>query len=67
MTYNFDPDRWYENELARLRAKSMAGEISPRELEALESELEARMEEMWRRLDPSYQVIGHRKSKSTNP
>jgi hypothetical protein len=56
MTYNFDPERWYENEVAVLRSKYQAGEIDRRELRLREAELEARLDEIWRRLDPSYQV-----------
>ena len=56
MTYNFDPDRWYENEAAVLRSRFRAGEIDRRELERRERELEARLEDMWARLDPSYQI-----------
>ncbi len=56
MTYNFDPDKWYENELAFLEGRFKSEKISK---EAFEEELEAlneRYEKMWKRLDGSYQV-----------
>lgn len=56
MTYNFDPDRWYENELAVLRASLRAGKISLSEFEAAETMLDKRLEEMWRRIDGTYQI-----------
>ena len=31
MTYNFDPDKWYENEIAFLEKRYKSGEISEQE------------------------------------
>ena len=56
MTYNFDPDKWYENELAVLRLKSQAGKISLLEYENAIEKLEQQREKMWDRLDGSYQI-----------
>lgn len=58
MTYNFDPDRWYENELGAIRAKHRRGEISEEKLEEEIQELDRKYDEMWKRLDGSYQIPG---------
>jgi len=51
MTYNFDPDRWFEIEEAALRARLAAGELDEdglaRELEALTD----RYQELLERVD----------------
>lgn len=57
MTYNFDPDRWYENELATLRAKYLAGKTTTQEFEKAANELDRKHEDMWKRIDGSYQVL----------
>jgi len=57
MTYNFDPDRWYENELAVLRAARRQGKLTRKAFEKSVDDLEERLAEMWRRLDGSYQVL----------
>jgi len=56
MTYNFDPDRWLENEIAFHRNKLARGEISVPEYEQIRHALEQRHEAMWQRLGPSYQL-----------
>jgi hypothetical protein len=56
MTYNFDPDNWYENEFAFLENSYKSGKISEQEYEASLEALGKRHEEMWRRLDGSYQI-----------
>ena len=56
MTYNFDPDRWYENERAALDSCYRAGGIdAPRYQEALR-ELDRRYEDMLKRLDGTYHL-----------
>lgn len=56
MTYNFDPDKWYDDELTMLQSKLTHGEITEREYgQAIES-LEIKLDEMWRRLDGTYQI-----------
>ena len=56
MTYNFDPDKWYENHLRVLDHRLEIGEIDEArhrtELEALDQ----RYDEMLRRLDGSYAI-----------
>ena len=56
MTYNFDPDRWYDNEKAFLDRQYGSGEISKAAYRSALKSLEHRMEEMWVRLDGSYQL-----------
>jgi hypothetical protein len=56
MTYNFDPDRWYENEREMLDARHQAGETSEQEYKQALSELDRRYDEMLDRLDGTYQV-----------
>ena len=56
MTYNFDPDRWYDNELAAMRARQQRGEISVEELEDAIQDLDRKYDAMWKRLDGSYRI-----------
>jgi len=56
MTYNFDPDRWYQNELALLRARHESGALSKREFEDAVADLDRRYDDMLERLDGSYQI-----------
>ena len=67
MTYNFDPDKWYENELTTIRAKHQRGEISGEELEAEIQNLDRKYDEMWKRLDGSYQIPGQIHGKRGTP
>jgi hypothetical protein len=56
MTYNFDPDRWYESQLRLLDHRLEEGEIDEAERRAQRDQLETRYEEMLRRLDGTYVV-----------
>lgn len=56
MTYNFDPDKWYENELLILRSKYQAGEMTMDQYEKAMEELDQKQKKMWERLDGSYQI-----------
>ena len=56
MTYNFDPDRWYDNELAVLKDRLRAGELDARSYEAAVDDLDRRYDEVVDRLDGSYQI-----------
>lgn len=56
MTYNFDPDAWYEREKAALEARHASGELDePGFREALD-DLDRRYEEMLDRLDGTYRI-----------
>lgn len=56
MTYNFDPDKWYENELHYLKTVLKRGRITEKEFQARLRKLDQRHGEMWERLDVTYQV-----------
>ena len=56
MTYNFDPDRWYEDERAILEARSKAGKMNEKEYKQALSDLDRRYDEMLKRLDGTYQI-----------
>jgi len=51
MTYNFDPDRWFDNKLSGLELKLKRNEISREEFDKEHKKLEDEYEEMIRRLD----------------
>ena len=56
MTYNFDPERWYENEYRALDVLHKKGNITDIEFEEARSDLLRRYEEMLSRLDGTYQL-----------
>jgi len=56
MTYNFDPERWYDNEHAYLSERYRAEEISEQEYTNGLKALEKKLDEMWRRVDGTYQI-----------
>ncbi len=56
MTYNFDPDQWYENERAALEVGYREGRLNQGELQEALSRLELRYENMVKRLDGTYQL-----------
>ena len=56
MTYNFDPERWYDNEYLALEALRKKGDLTGVEFEKACSDLLDRYEEMLFRLDGTYQL-----------
>jgi hypothetical protein len=56
VTYNFDPDRWYENQRRVLDARRDRGEIDAAAYEAELERLESRYDDMARRLDTSFEI-----------
>ena len=58
MTYNFDPDRWHDNQRAALEARRQRGELSAEEYAAALEEVDRRYEEMLERLDGTYEIPG---------
>lgn len=56
MTYNFDPDRWYDNERAALENERKTGELTGEEFQLALEELDRRYEEMVDRLDGTYRI-----------
>jgi len=60
MTYNFDPDRWLEDNRKALEARAARGELDEGDLARALSELERRYEEMVARLDGTYRLPDRR-------
>ena len=58
MTYNFDPDRWYENERRALERRRLSEPLDPQQYQAALERLDRRLEEMLRRLDGTYRIPG---------
>jgi hypothetical protein len=56
LTYNFDPDRWYENELAALELAYQTGQLDQAAFEKRKDKLMARYDDMLERLDGTYRV-----------
>jgi len=56
MTYNFDPDRWYDNEIYLIQSQLKTGEIKQNEYDDAVEILDKKNEEMWARLDGTYQI-----------
>ena len=56
MTYNFDPDKWYDNELFLIQSKIKTSEITQNEYDEAVEILDKKHEEMWKRLDGTYQI-----------
>jgi hypothetical protein len=56
MTYNFDPDRWYDDERGILETRFKAEEMNPQEYEDALCDLERRYDEMLKGLDGTYQI-----------
>lgn len=56
MTYNFDPDKWFDNELLTIQLKLKNGELSETEYDKEVELLDKKYQDMWKRLDGSYQI-----------
>lgn len=56
MTYNFDPEKWHDDQVSLLGAQLAGNKISRAEYDAAVLDLEQRLEEMWARLDGTYQM-----------
>lgn len=56
MTYNFDPDRWLDNELDILEIEHKAGRLDKSEYERLKDDLLERYDDMVARLDGTYRI-----------
>jgi hypothetical protein len=56
MSYNFDPERWYENEYSALEVLHKKGNLTDIEFDKASSDLLQRYEEMLSRLDGTYQL-----------
>ena len=58
VTYNFDPDHWYEMQKAALEDRCRRGELTADQLEEMLGELEKRYHEMVERLDGTFRIPG---------
>lgn len=56
MTYNFDPDRWFESRLLLLDHRLATGEIDRERYDFELEELNRQLEAMLDRLDGTYQI-----------
>jgi len=56
MTYNFDPDRWYEDHRALLEAKKAAGDLDDKSFDEAVDTLDREYDAMVVRLDGTYQL-----------
>jgi len=56
MTYNFDPDRWFDMHRAALEARLSRGEIDEQTYATALTDLERRHEDMVARLDGTYEL-----------
>ena len=61
MTYNFDPDRWYDDQRLRLDLLHRTGELSDEAFRASLDDLDRRYEQMIARLDGTFGVGGDAK------
>jgi len=56
MTYNFDPDKWYDNELFLIQSRLKTGKIKQNEYDDAVKIQDKKLEKMWKRLDGTYQT-----------
>lgn len=56
MTYNFDPDKWLDDEMYMISHQLITGKITQAEYDEMLDALEEKHLQMWRRLDGTYQV-----------
>ena len=57
MTYNFDPDRWLDNELAALELAFKSGRLDELDVERQKDALIDRYDEIVSRLDGTYRIV----------
>ena len=57
MTYNFDPDRWLDNELAFLEFEFKTGKIDASDVERRKDKIMDRYDEMVTRLDGTFRIL----------
>lgn len=57
MTYNFDPDKWLDDQFFMLQVRQKNGELSQAQFDMAVLDLEEKHEAMWQRLDNSYCIV----------
>jgi len=62
MTYNFDPQQWYNREVRMLERMAERGEIDAQAHSAAVEELDRRYDQMVDRLDGTYRIESSPKS-----
>lgn len=60
MTYNFDPERWLQDNRRALEARAAKGELDEPALAQALAELERRYDDMLARLDGTYRLPDRR-------
>ena len=58
MTYNFDPEHWFDIERAALDAAYREGRLDKTAYEKAVASLQRKIDAMWDRLDGSYRLPG---------
>ena len=58
MTYNFDPDRWYDDEYYLLEQALKQGRMTRAEFDGKVAALSAKYDDMTARLDGTYEIPG---------
>jgi len=56
MTYNFDPERWFDRESAALEKAFREGALDQDAYAAARETLQQKLDALWDRLDGSYQL-----------
>jgi pyrroloquinoline quinone (PQQ) biosynthesis protein C len=56
MTYNFDPERWFDMESAALEKSFREGALNRDAYEAARETLQQKLDALWDRLDGSYRL-----------
>ena len=56
MTYNFDPERWYDNHRALLERQLDQGELNPEAFDQAVAKLDRDYEAMLERLEGTYRL-----------
>ena len=56
MTYNFDPERWFDRESAALEKAFLEGALDRSAYDAARENLQNKLEALWDRLDGSYRL-----------
>ncbi len=56
MTYNFDPDLWYDNHLAAITSRHVRGQLDDDACRAAREKLDRDYEALLDRLDGTYQL-----------